>query len=492
MARPEVTRPRFLSKDVEKALRSVVLDLKATGKAVDLLIEYEDLQPPEKPINSDEPALLRFLDLNVDNVAAHVGLLKLPEAFYDYLHPDHIDWTSGEVMSYIDRGGLTDPKTGRVYGGYSGVLRVLVIAHLITKTIQWGLGQPTTTENSYIDFNGHLPQVVTELTAWTANAITRSLNRNTGNKKVSLPTKSRRSLWIPNSIITHRSSGPDSTDEAGWFRYEPVIFQQYIGGSIKETARVLELEGSDRNQSMGFNDIIAKDRVEDCVVEKTPGGGNTTADNIINMSSSSSSDSASAATRLRPITVEGATNLSAPKLIDSKRSIDSQPTLTATSDNAAPVLQPVSEENLNSEAQHTGATMQIIEARAPSETANQPPPDPVDVPPPVAASDAGPPSGKHRRTSSSVSSRATTRRITTYGATTRRAPSGSPAPSVAGSSRAASISRDNYLTRATQHVASTRQGMNVSSALAASVVPSRRKEKKTRQQDNMDDQDAQE
>ncbi|QRV87032.1 hypothetical protein RhiJN_15050 [Ceratobasidium sp. AG-Ba] len=489
MERPERTQPRFLSPDVEKALRSVVLDYKATGKAVDLLIDYEAEQPPEKAIDSDEPALLHFLDLNVDNVAAHVGLPKLPEAFYDYLHSDHIDWTPGELMSYLDRGGLMDPKTGQIYGGYSGVIRLLIVAHLMTKTIRWGLGQHISPDDSYIDFNSHLPQVVAELMAWIVSAISRLINRTTSSKKVGLPAKSQRSVWIPKSVITHRPNGPDHADEAGWFRYEPVLFQHYMKSSVQETEQVVELEGSDRDPATGSSVIKAQEQVP--VVGNTPVTGDTNNDNLVNVSPSSSSDGASAATKLRPITVEGMPSLGTPKLIDTKSMVDKQTASSGTSESVAPALQAAGEQNPNPEAQNQGATVEDMEASAPSETVTQPPIESATEPSQAAVSSAGPSqSSKHRRSASSVSTRATTRRSVTYGSTTRRAPSGSLAPSVASSSRATSISRDNYLTRATQHVASTRQGMNVSSALAASVVPSRRKDKRPTKQEQFNDSNA--
>ncbi|QRV96934.1 hypothetical protein RhiJN_24953 [Ceratobasidium sp. AG-Ba] len=208
--------PPFLTEDVQAALRRAATDLHLVGKAIEYVAEYEKLYPTQKPDSADEPALFRSVALNPDNMMTILKIERLPDGFCNFLHKDHLHWNTGELMGWVERGGCTDPRTGRVYGGYCGVLRLLVVHHFLAKTIVWGRNLPIDARSSLIDFDRQIPKVANELLKWIVTHTKQSIEEMPAHESIKI-VGNRSAPWPALEITLHGPAGEHGIDSLGWY-----------------------------------------------------------------------------------------------------------------------------------------------------------------------------------------------------------------------------------------------------------------------------------
>ncbi|KAG8789235.1 hypothetical protein FRC12_013728 [Ceratobasidium sp. 428] len=130
------SRPRLLSKDVFTTLLSLLGRWPAYKRLIELAEQYERFSPPQRRAETSDPVIISRINLNTLTTASAATTLELPDAFLDYSHSQHSQWSVATYVCWIVyHSGISDDVSGLLCGGFTGAMRVIVATAAMRHTL---------------------------------------------------------------------------------------------------------------------------------------------------------------------------------------------------------------------------------------------------------------------------------------------------------------------------------------------------------------------
>ncbi|KAG8706547.1 hypothetical protein FRC08_000984 [Ceratobasidium sp. 394] len=202
----------LLTDDAKVEIIKLGLKSGAVQDGMNLIEEYEKYSPPQREPRADDPVMFQFLKLDRANIAQYLAAPTLPDPFYHWLDKSHAAWNSGAFARWVvHEKGLIDPISGRVYGGYGGVIRVLVAIILIGKTTAWSRGYQRPNAHDLMEFGKHIEMQLKHMMGWVLKEVKRSIDDWIPKAPPAIPPGNRSTPWAAKQVhwINARSSGSD-------------------------------------------------------------------------------------------------------------------------------------------------------------------------------------------------------------------------------------------------------------------------------------------
>ncbi|KAG8711892.1 hypothetical protein FRC08_015305 [Ceratobasidium sp. 394] len=224
----EVGQP-LVTEDARLEIVKAGLRTGVVSDALKLIDEYEKYAPPQRAPRADDPMMFQYFNLNRSNIAAYLAAPTLPPPFYHWLDKAHVDWNSGAFTRWIVRDlALVDPVSGRVYGGYGGVVRVLVATVLMGKTVAWTRSQKRPGNTDLMEFGQHVELQMKTAMGWVSREVQKSIDSWTPTVSPAIPVGNRCTAWAAKQIRWTNAGGSGSDDPKLTQGHPPIMLRDFL------------------------------------------------------------------------------------------------------------------------------------------------------------------------------------------------------------------------------------------------------------------------
>ncbi|QRV87033.1 hypothetical protein RhiJN_15051 [Ceratobasidium sp. AG-Ba] len=223
------------------------IDIKKTSEIIDAINRYEATNPPrDREETESNPALYLYLNLETHDILHFLNEPRLPDPFIYFRHPMHKLYNPGPYLRWLVNGGLMahEETPLRLYGGCKGVIRPLILAAQIKKTIHWA---QSIRSPDVLRFGSHYNDIANRILNYLSSALRSSDDVSSTIQQVHLPAGHRLTPWKAQQISWHNrlSTGADVPSDV-----EPIPNQTLLGYTCfdseePEFERVTETTSSD-------------------------------------------------------------------------------------------------------------------------------------------------------------------------------------------------------------------------------------------------------
>ncbi|KAG8781155.1 hypothetical protein FRC12_022184 [Ceratobasidium sp. 428] len=212
MARPPLI-PSTLKSMFETHALAAAPELGQVWKAIE---KYQQSNPPEQQPHDSDPELFKLFDFAKYGVEHFIKLPRLPDSYMRWLDPAFRDWHPSYFVFWVTQTkALYDFDTQVICGGYGGIIRVLFVILLMSKTRSWAsafVRSGKTVPNDLRSFGDDENEQIRVLIQLILTATSEST------KKAPLPTRpilrpgTRRTWWPAEQINCSNNLGLKYTE----------------------------------------------------------------------------------------------------------------------------------------------------------------------------------------------------------------------------------------------------------------------------------------
>ncbi|KAG9087591.1 hypothetical protein FS749_002812 [Ceratobasidium sp. UAMH 11750] len=193
---------------------SVLIESHRFSKILDTIEEYQLLNPPEVPSDFQAPLIHSEPPLTRTNLLLMLQNPLLPEGFYRWRRDDSEEYV---ILKYVkwatQHNGLTDPATGKIYGGYRGALSALVAGVRIAWTVQYVQKHPKLSiDPDCLQFGSDPQRHLADLWAYIESHLKKSIEVSIPPIRPRLPTGTIMTPWPAKNIRWENCMGRSGTD----------------------------------------------------------------------------------------------------------------------------------------------------------------------------------------------------------------------------------------------------------------------------------------